>query len=264
MHGGAWYVKPSQNGAADFTPTWAVGTANASFPIANVLTLEPDVVAKANENTATLRLTAGVAKHLVGLLLFNVSFPGITVSLTNNAGMATQTKTVPSPEDGLTINAFFDLDGIANTTATQWNLAVVGARPVAIGTVIPVYGWTETRVRWDMDFGETFPMIEQRSGHKKRFQYRIPVRYRTYTATPFYAEDRNAIRTLRREAKGSFTAFGFVPDRNDVDVILAQFSGEDHREHAQFTDGLFTDDTARGVVEMPITLEEVSSGIALL
>ena len=263
MHGGAWCVAPSDNGAADFTPTWAVGTPNAGFPLANVLTLEPDVVAKANENTATLRLTAGVAKHLVGLIYVNVNFPGVAVTLTNNAGMATQTKTVPSPEDGLAINLFFDLQDVLSTSATQWNLAVVGTRPVTIGTVIPVYAWTELRMRWEYDLREVIPTIEHRTGYQKRLQYRIPVRYRTFAGNPFYAADRNALRSMRRETHGSMTPFGFIPDMHDVDAMLVQFTG-DFSERPTFTDGLFTDDTAGGVVEMPITLEEVSSGLSLL
>lgn len=263
MHGGAWFVKPSDNVAPSATPTFSVGTVDSDFPLANVLTLEPDVVTKANENTATLRLTWGGSKTLVGLALINVNFPGVTIALTNNGGMATQNVTVPAPEDDLMINAFFDLDGVANRSGTQWNIAVVGSHPVTIGTVIAIEEWTEVRMRWDYELKERFPVIEHRTSYQKRLQYRIPVRYRVYSGTPFYAEDRNTLRTIRREAYGSITPVCFVPDRNDDDVLLAQFSG-DFAERTTFTDGLFPDDTARGVVEMPITLEEVSGGISLL
>ncbi len=263
MHGGCYLVRPSKNVAPSATPTWAVGTVNSGFPLANVLTLEPDVVTKANENTATLRLTWGGAKTLVGLALINVNFPGVSVALTNNGGMATQNKTAPSPEDNLMINLFFDLTDVAATSATQWNIAVAGSHPVTIGTVVAIEEWTELRVRWDYELLERFPALEHRTSYGKRLQYRIPVRSRVYTGTPFYAEDRNTLRTVRREAQGSITPFVLVPDLNDTDVILGQFSGE-FSERTQFTDGLFPDSTARGVVEMPITIEEVSGGVSLL
>ena len=152
---------------------------------------------------------------------------------------------------------------MAGASATQWNLAVVGSRPVTIGAIVAIEEWTEVRCRWEYELRERFPVIEHRTSYQKRLQYRIPVRYRLCTVTPFYAEDRNTLRTIRREAHGSITPVTFLPDRNDEDILLAQFSG-DFTERTTFTDGLFTDNTARGVVEMPITLEEVSGGISLL
>ena len=264
MHGGSWVVRPSNNAIDSFTLSWAVGSADSEFPITNAKTLEPDVVAKANENTATMRLTAVSPVALKGLALFNVNFPGVAVGITNNGGMATQTKTVPEPEDDLAIHVFWDFDGVSGAVATQWNIPVVGSHPVTIGTVVPILDWDEFRMRWGQKLVERFPVLEQRTGYQKRLQYRIPVRTRIFSGTPFYAEDRNLLRTVRREAHGSMTPFVFLPDRNDADVALTQYAGTDHEETAQFTDGLFTDDSARGVVEMPITLEEVSSGVSLL
>jgi hypothetical protein len=263
-HGGAWYGLPSLNVAAAGTPTWAVGTADAEFPLANSLTLEPDVVAKANENTATYRLTLPVAKAIRFIAFFNVNCPGVIVTLTNNAGMVAQTKTVPSPEDGLSIHVFFDLTDVASVTATQWNLAVVGSRPVTIGTVTAYEELGEFRMRWDYSLDEKFPVIEHRTGYDKRLQYRKPVRGRRFSGQPFYAEDRNALRTLRRETLGSMGPFTFVPDLNDDDVLLTQFASDTHQERTQFFDGEFPDASVRGIVEHPITLEEVSSGVSLL
>lgn len=266
MHGGAWYAKPSDNAvvASPPTPTWAVSSADSDFPLANVLTLEPDVVAKAIANTATLRLTWGGAQTLVGIAYINVNFPGVAVTLSNNAGMVAQVKTVPSPEDDLSVSVFFDLTDVAGTNATQWNLAVVGSAPVAIGTVIAITEWSEFRMRWDYELSERFPVIEHRTGYQKRLQYRTPTRYRTFSGVPFYAPDRNALRTLRREAQGSIVPWCFVPDMNDDDVLLVQFGGDAHRERTQWFDGTFPAGDTTGIVEHPITLEEVSNGISLL
>lgn len=264
MHGGAWVVRPSNNAIAAATLSWAVGTPDSEFPILNAKTLEPDVVAKANENTATLRLTYGAPVVLKGLVLINVNFPGVTVGITNNGGMTAQTKTIPDPEDDLAIHVFWDLEDVLGTSATQWNIPVVGSHPVTIGTVIPVLDWDEFRMRWGQKLVERFPVIEHRTGYKKRLQYRIPVRTRDFFGTPFYAEDRNLLRTVRRETHGSMTPFVYLPDRNDTDVALVQYAGTDHEEQQVFTDGLFPDSSARGIVDMPVTFEEVSSGVSLL
>lgn len=264
MPGGAWIVRSSHNLAPSATPTWSVGTADSDFPIANLLTLEPDVVAKANENTATLRLTWGGAQSLAGLALFNVNFPGVSVALTNNASMSTQNVTAPSPEDNLQINLFFDLTGVANTSATQWEIAVAGAAPVTIGTVVAFSAWTQLPVRiGDRGLTERFPAIEHRTGYGKRLQYRIPVRTRVYELQPFRAQDRNTLRSVRREIYGSITPFALVPDREDTEVALVQGQTE-YQERAQYTSGSFPLGTARGTVDMPLVLEEVSGGVSLL
>jgi hypothetical protein len=265
MPAGAWIVRSSKNLAPSATPTWAVGTADSDFPLANVLTLEPDVVAKANENTATLRLTWGASKTLVGLALFNVNFPGVTIGLTNNGGMSTQNVTVPAPEDNLQIHAFFDLDGVASNAGTQWNIAVASTRPVTIGTVVAIEEWTELPIRvGDRKRRQRFPVIEHRTGYQKRLQYRIPVTARQYQCQPFRARDRNTVRTVFREALGPITPLAFLPDRQDTEIALVQLVG-DLEEQPENTHGSFPANTARGGhVDMPLTLEEVSSGVSLL
>jgi hypothetical protein len=264
MHGGAWYGLPSDNIASSGTPTWAVGTADTDFPLANSLTLEPDVVAKANENTATYRLTFGASKTLVFVAFINVNFPGVSVSLTNNGGMAAQVKTVQTPEDNLSISVFFDLSEVALNSATQWNLAVTGSAPVTIGTVITLEDIGEFRMRWDYSLDERFPVIEHRTSYGKRLQYRVPVRARTFSGVPFWAADRNALRTLRRETRGSITPFVFVPDLNDDDVLLVQFGSDTHQERTSWLDLTHDEEIGQGVVEHPVVLEEVSNGLTLL
>lgn len=259
-HGGAWYGLPSENLAPSGTPTWAVGTPDADFPLANSLTLEPDVVAKANENTATYRLTFGAAKQLGFIAFYNLNFPGVTAALTNNAGMTTQNKTVTTPEDDLAINLFFDLTEVLNTNATQWNLAITGTAPVTIGTVVAYEALNEFHMRWEYELLERFPVIEHRTSYQKRLQYRIPVRYRKFQGVPFYASDIAGLRTLRRDAQGSILPWPFVADLNDPDTsLLVQFASDEHSERPVFFDG-----DPEGVVEHPIALEEVNAGLSLL
>lgn len=264
---GSLYALPSKNKLSTATLSWAVGTANAAFPLTQLSgshALEPDEVAKANETTATLRLTWGGSQALEGLALFNVNGKGTTIGLTNNGGMATQNKVVPSPEDGLGINVYWDLRGVASASATQWNIPIVGAAgPVTFGTVIPILSWSEMHLRWEHELGDTFPVIEKRTSYKKRLQYRIPVRYRMFSGVALLATDRNALRTLRREAQGSIIAFPFVPDKDDNDVILMQFAMEEHKETYVSVAGSFLS-TVEGIVDQPIVLEEVNAGVALV
>lgn len=260
------YAKPSANVIAGATLSWAVGTANASFPLTNAKTLEPDVVAKANETTATLRLTYSGAQALEGLALFNINGRGLTIALTNNGGMATQNKVVPNPEDGLGVNVYWDLRGVASASAAQWNVAVVSAAgPVTFGTVVPISSWsTAMHIRWGFELRDVFPVIPKRTGYKKRLQYRIPVRYRMFSGVAPLAADRNALRTLRRETFGTITPWVFVPNSSEGEVLLVQFADEQFSETTKIFRGSFDSSTVHGAVDQPISLEEVNAGVALV
>lgn len=261
---GCLIARPSQNIIADATLTWAVSSADADYPIANAATLEPDVVAKAVDATATLRATFAGARTLEGIIAVNVNWAGLTIGLTNNAGMATQNRVVPDPEDGLAVNVWWDLRGISNTSATQWNLPVAGASAdVTIGTLVLVESWEELRIRWGYRVRDVLPVIEKRTGHRKRLQYRIPVRVREFSGLPFYAEDRLMLRRLRREAQGSIIPWSLIPDQEDHDAFLVQFAGEEAEETYEFVSGRFDAGTETGIVVQPVDVEEVNAGVAL-
>jgi hypothetical protein len=261
---GALIASPSDNLATTATPTWAVGSANALYPVANVITLESDQVAKANETTATLRLTFGGSETLVGLGVINTNLGGLPVTLTNNGGMAAQVVTVPDPADGLAQSVWFDLRGVTGASGSQWNIAVAGAPSgVAIGTAIAVGAWLAPRLRWEYEMRERFPVISHRSSLGKRFVYRVPVRYRFFEAIAHWAEDRDLLRELRRDAQGSVIPFLLIPDEDDADALLVQWLEEDMRERYPFHDGSFSGETVTGVVDQPIQFEETSSGVAL-
>lgn len=261
---GCLVARPSANVIADATLSWEVSSADADYPLANAATLEPDVVAKAVDATATLRATFSGAQALEGIVAINVNWAGLTVGLTNNGGMATQNIVVPDPEDGVCVNAWWDLRGVAGASATQWNLPIVGASAdVTIGTLLLIESWEQLRIRWGYRLTDLFPVIEKRTSYRKRVQYRIPVRVRQFSGLPFLAEDRNAIRTLRREALNSITPWVLIPDEEDDDALLVQFVG-DPEEHYAFVAGRFDDDTAKGIVEQPVEVEEVNAGVALV
>lgn len=262
---GQLYALPSSNVAGSATPSWAVSSADASYPVTNVLTLDPGLVAKAVAVTATLRLTFGVAQLLEGIVCINTNWTGLTVALTNNGGMATQNRAFVSPEDEVCINGWWDLRDVSGTSATQWNVAVTGAPSnVAIGTILAITSWDAFKTKWGYEMADLFQAIERRTSHKKRMRYRIPVRYRSFTSEAFWAEDRNAMRTLRRSTLGQDTPFAFIPDETDHDAALVQFQELEQPETYEFTDGRYDAATASGVVPMPLVLEEVNAGVALI
>ena len=201
---GCLIATPSANIAPTGTPSWATGTEDTDYPLTNSLTLEPDDVSKANETTATYRLTFGGAELLVGLVVVNTNAGGTTATLTNNAGMTPQAVVVPASEDGLCQNIWFDLREVTSTSATQWNVAFVGTDgPVALGTVLALTSWLSPRLRWEYNIREAVPNISHRASRGKRWTYETGTRVRFFEAEAHWAEDVPILRSLRRETRGS-------------------------------------------------------------
>jgi hypothetical protein len=261
---GALVAPPSANLAPAATVSWSVGTADSTYPVANVKTLDPSLVAKtvsAGSATLTAALGGG-ATALEGVVLINTNLRGRTLTLTNGAGLSVA-RVVPSPEDGLGVNVYWDLRGVSSASAS-WSIAITGATaPIAIGTLVLVSAWTLLRVRWEWELGDVFPVIEHRSSYGARFQYQIPVRTRTYTALAFDAAQRNLVRQIAREAHGSIVPFPLVPDYEDDAVLLVQFIPAEHPETHRFGRGRFDNGTATGIVDRRLELEEVNAGVAL-
>lgn len=262
---GSLVAVPSSNVTNQATLTWPSGTPDPDYPVTNLVTLEPDVPAKLTTGgPAILRATFPAARTLQGAALINTNLMSHDVELTNNAGMPGQLREVVSPEDRLCANVYWDLRGVANTTATEWSFSIAaGAAPTAIGTLLLLQTWAPLRVRWDWELRDVFPVIEQRTGYGKRLQYQVPTRVRKYTALAFWAADRDVVRALRREAHGSVIAWPLVPDIQDDDVLLVQFVEDEQRELYRLVYGTFPAGTAHGVVDMPLEVEEVNAGVQL-
>lgn len=262
---GCLYCHPAMNKTALATLSWAVSSADANYPIGNASDVKSDTVAKAIAVTATLRATFGGAQALEGVVVINHNAPGTTIALTNNGGMATQNKVAPNPEDGLCICTWWDLRGVASASATQWNVAITGAPGnVAIGELILVQSWAALQVSWGYDLADRFPKIQRRNSHGTRFTYRIPVRYRSFRGVASLAEDRTALRSLRRACEDVPTGFAFVPDQHDQESALVDFPGEESTERYVITSGSFSGATALGLVDQPVELEEMSCGVSLV
>lgn len=265
---GCLFGTPSNTVLSTATLSWTVSTEDSDYPLTNltgIQALESDVVAKAADVTASLRLDFDDAQALGGLLAINTNWAGLTVALTNNGGMATQNRTFINPGDGLQINGWWDLRDVAGTLATQWTIAVTGAPDqVTLGAILPIVSWDAFKIRWGYSIGHVRPVISHRTSHQKRLVYRVPVKYRTFKGQAFWSEDRDGVRALHEQTHGSFTPFAFIPDVDDPDAFLVQFTEEPNEETYEFHQGSFEAATASGITPMPIQLEEVNAGVTVV
>jgi len=257
---------PSKNIAPTATPSWAVSSANSSYPVTNVLTLEPGDVAKAIASTATLRLTFGgsVAPRVVGLLHSNLG-DATSVTVGTNGGMTPVAMSIPDTEDGLCQCGWVDFDGLTGVPGTQLNIVVTGASgPVAIGTVVVLTEVYEPKTRWRYREGERMPKIKHTSSADIDFVYAQPSRRRRVRCEAHWAEDRPFWRSLRLEAYSvTPTPFLLIPDETDVSAMLAQFVEDDFDETYEYFDGSFAAETQSGIVELPFEVREVGAGAPL-
>jgi len=181
--------------------------------------------------------------------------------VTNNAGMPAQNLTAPAePGDGLPINPWVDLRAVSDTVATVWNVAVTGATaPVAMGDLVLVATLRELNVKWGYSEQEKQPVIEHRTEYGRRLVYNLGVRARYFSGTAILFTDRDALRTLHREARGSLIPFLLIPNESENDALLVQWREDTRTEQNEF----ITPDNADGVTEMPVAFEEVNAGLAL-
>lgn len=259
---GCLYATPADNVVQSATPSLTVGTANAAFPLTNIDDIDPGVVFKATTGTATIRFTFGGATVLVAIAMFNHNLHGLTPTWTNNGGMATQNFPVPTvPEDLLGINPWLDLRGVAGTSATQWNLVISGApNAVAIGDIALLTALRDLKVPWQYKHKEHHPTIIHRTEKEKRLIFPHSVRTRMFSGEAIRFEDRAAVRSLRRSAQGAYKPWVFIPDSAVNDALLVQFADDDTGEETyEYVDPART----TGIVRMPVSLEEVQSGLAL-
>lgn len=265
---GVLFGYPSSNVAPTATPTWAVGTPMSGYAVANVLTLVPGDVAKANETTATLRLTWGAPVTPVAVVFIHTNWGGASsVTATSGGAMAPQAVTIRETRDGLCECGWLDLRGVANTSLSQLNIAVVGADgPVAIGTILVLTSIESPRTKWGYGTGDWAPKVRLTPASGARdFLFSRPTRRRSGRFLWFWAEDRPLWRRLWEEAYSvTPTPFALIPDEDDVESMLVQFTDDRYQEGNEYFDGKFEDNTQSGIVERPIEVLEEGAGAPLV
>lgn len=259
---------PSANVAPTATPSWAVGTAATGYPATNMLTLVPGDVAKANETTASPRLTFSGSVTPKVLMFIHTNWGGASsVTLSNNGGMTPQAVTVRESRDGLCECAWVDLRDVANVAGTQLTVDVVGADgPVALGVWLVYTEVDEPKTQWEYITGARLPKVRLTpASGAVDFVFSRPTKRRKFRATWHWPEDRPIWRRLIEEAYSvDPTPFGFVPDVDDVEAALMQFVDDDFNELNRFIDGKFSDNTQSGLLEFALDILEEGAGAPLL
>lgn len=264
---GVLFAFPSSNVAPTATPSWAVGTEASGYDVENVLTLVPGDVAKANETTATLRLMFSGNVTPVALVFIHTNWGGASsVTVTNGGSMAPQSVTIRETRDGLCECGWVDLRGVANTTDDQWDIAVAGADgPVAIGSILVLTSIESPRTKWEYLLGDWAPKVRLTPANAARdFIFSRPTRRRSGQFVWHWAEDRPLWRRLWEEAYSTNpTPFPVIPDEDDGDAMLVQFTDDRYRELYAYFSGSFADSSQSGIVERPIEVLEEGAGAPL-
>jgi hypothetical protein len=228
----AQYARPSENVAPNATPSLTAGTANAAFPLANLIDLNPAKPFKATGTSATIRFTFGGSQTIKAIVIVTHNLVGATVALTNNGGMASQAIAIPAnAEDGHSVNPFKDLSLVASNAGTQWDLAITGAaNPIAIGEILLLSEWRTLtpNVDWGIDDVDIHPAIVHRTDGGVRLVYDRGVRWRELDGliTGVTDAQRALLLALARDARNHVKNWPFVLDPLVNDARFLHFADE--------------------------------------
>jgi hypothetical protein len=114
---------------------------------------------------------------------------------------------------------------VALTTATTWDLAIVGhSADVAIGEVLLIGTARTLNASWGLKRGVAYPIDEQRTELDVPLIYELGVRSRSFDADVKRETDRADVEALVADARGRARAWWLVPDDSVNDSIWARFT----------------------------------------
>src|SRR6187431_2854817 len=89
------------------TPTWSLtaGTANSAYPVTNLGDMKPYKPFKATSGTCTMRATFGGSTTLQAIAIIGHNLAGVTITITNGAGLSTTLVVPANTGDGMPVNA---------------------------------------------------------------------------------------------------------------------------------------------------------------
>jgi hypothetical protein len=238
-----------------YAATWslAVGSADSAFPLTNLNSVYAHKVSKTTGTTATYRGTIS-STAIQAIAVINCNLAGLTLTITNNGGMASQNLVIPAaPADNLSINGWVDLRAVT-TAGTQWNVAIAGAAAnIAVGKILLISSLVSMPLRLNLPVRERKPTNVKRTHAGIALGNRKAVRYRTWL--PDFAQESNraSYTTLRRGSEGPTQPFLFLLDYTVNDPAYAWFP-DDEWQHMRVTDG---------IAEWSDRIEECNPGTAL-
>lgn len=251
----ALYAKYSDSVLSQATVSLTSGTAADAFPLSQLYDGRPDKIFRATGTACTIRATFGGSKTIQGIALIHHNLHGLTLTLTNNGGMASQNIVVPTAsEDGFPIHPWWDGRLVANNAATQWNLAITGAAAnVGIGELLLIETLRTLPIRWGPTEGEDHPAIIHTTERGVKLKSSRSVRMRELSGAVLLESDRAEMASLRRGTLGQMRGFLLIPDSTKNDALMVAFQ-ESKRVFSRRNPG-FTDQS--------IAVEELSAGVVI-
>lgn len=221
-----YYARPSDLLQDLVTPTLTAGAAAAAFPLANLKDRKAHTVFKSTGTGATIQWVFGSAKTLQAIALIHHKLAGATVTLTNNAGMAAQTITIPAnSEDGHAIDPWKSLLGVGSASATTWILTITGAATVvAIGEVLLIETLRTLPILWGVDDRETHAGILHETDYGVRLKYTMGVRQRYVKGRVKVESARADLLSLQRDARGVLKNFPLILDSAVNDALFVDLT----------------------------------------
>jgi hypothetical protein len=215
----ALYSKYSDLLSGD-TVSITAGSEDADFPKENITDFLSRTVGKFTGATGTYRRTFGAPVAPEAAIFLNTN--ATAIQLTNGAGLS-EAVTIPSaPEDGLRLDPWIDLRGLANGTSTTWNAALTAGSAAALGEFILVSALRELEVLFTPSPSEDewHPDIHHETDGGVDLLYGIGVRARSGTLSVRGTGVRAALLSLQRAQMGRVRPWIFIPNESLNDAMF--------------------------------------------
>ena len=239
--------RPSDILSTQATVTLTSGTASTAFPLANAYDRLAHTVFKSVGTCCQIQFAFSSSVKLEAIALVHLKYStGLSITLTNAAGLSQVIAVSTAPQDGIPIDPWKDLSALSNTSSTTWTLVVNGASTfIAFGEILFVETLRTLRVRWDVVEGEAHAAIVQETDYGVRNKYSLGVRQRMFSGRIFEHSEMANVVALQRDAAGQADNFLLVPDSTVNDALYVDLQDEARTFTRRFTG--FTDADVRFV-----------------
>jgi hypothetical protein len=200
------------------------GTADADYPVTNLNDRKAHSVCRATGTSLHVRATFAAPVTLEGIHLVHTNATDATLS--NGAGLGQALDIASTPLDGLPLDPWKDLRGLANRTSTTWDLTLTGPSGVGLGELVLIQTLRSMPFQWGLSDGNQHRMSLKETDYGVRLKYTMGVRQRVYSGSLFLDSDSMMadLVALQRDARGAFYPFTFVPDLDENDAVYVDLT----------------------------------------
>lgn len=204
------------------TVTVTAGTENSAYPKEQIIDLKSRSMGRFTGTSGTYRRTFGGTTTPAAAIFLNTN--ATAIQLTNNSGL-NQAVTIPStPEDGLPIDPWIDLRGLANVAGTQFNAALTGPAGVGLGEFLLVSSLRTLYALWTQALeDERHPGIHHETDAGVALDYGFGIRARRGRLTFRDEDGRAQFLSLERSQRGRLRPWVLIPNHALNDAMLVLF-----------------------------------------